>query len=464
MVQIPAHVRSQAIPATLEAFGTFKPVLLRYPKTRKFLQAIVIAQTTHKALSGLREAFTPKGVERDSWTVTIKSEDALYDHALTLMARQSTQNWKAIKAELEYDYDYDDDSDTSHEKPKIETKPAESTNRNFTIKGHSIAAYVETFAPSRIGGPGQVRPSGQQMLAMGVSIGPSYRPSPEVVFDADSEAGQKAVIDALLDIAGENKDSGSRKRKPQLWRQRGYGGWDRAGDLPIRPVESVAVTDNQVQRVVDDILAFRELEPEYLRRGVPFHRGYLLFGPPGTGKTSAIKAIAHAVGSDLYAANLGTLNDAGLAELVQGVQRSRNPAILLLEDIDSFDAARQRDEDDEGDRTGATAGISTTGLLNALDGVETPHGLITILTTNHPEFLDDALIRPGRVDKKVEFGFPDDATVSRHFEFFFGRKPTTTLYANGRSGAELNEVFVMHMTDPDGAEAALSVRSIATAA
>jgi hypothetical protein len=67
------------------------------------------------------------------------------------------------------------------------------------------------------------------------------------------------------------------------------------------------------------------------------------------------------------------------------------------------------------------------------------------------------------VDKKIEFGYPDDATVSRHYEFFFSRKPSVPLFAAGRSGAELNEVFVAHMTDPEGAEKVLSVETLPAA-
>lgn len=461
--QIPPHVRSKAVPAAIEAFGHFKPVLVKYPKARRVLTCITVAQVSLKAFKGLREALKQEVETPPSWSLTIKSDDSLYDVALELMASFSTQNWQAVKAETRYEFvegEFDEDGDPV-EKSVIVMKPSERAERNFVIDGHAISAYVDTFSnpgASRPGAAPRVPASGQQMLAMGMPI--TTRQAHEVVFIATSEEGQKAVVTALQARydAKQEMSGGSRfVRKPQLFRMERYGSWNRAGELPIRPVDSVAVTDGQVQGVVDDIKAFRALEPEYVRRGVPFHRGYLLYGPPGTGKTSAIKAIAHAVGADLYAANLGTMNDGSLAELVQGVSRGGNRAILLLEDIDAFGAARQRDEDDPGQQTGSTAGISTTGLLNALDGVETPHGLITILTTNHPESLDDALVRPGRVDKKFYFGYPDDATVERHYEFFFSRKPSVPLYANGRSGAELNEVFVSNMTDPDAAEAALSV-------
>lgn len=74
-------------------------------------------------------------------------------------------------------------------------------------------------------------------------------------------------------------------------------------------------------------------------------------------------------------------------------------------------------------RTDESPGVTMDGLLNALDGMLTPHGLITCMTTNHAEVLDPALVRPGRVDLAMEFGYLDADQLRRLLKAFMGRVP-----------------------------------------
>jgi chaperone BCS1 len=173
----------------------------------------------------------------------------------------------------------------------------------------------------------------------------------------------------------------------------------------------------------------------YANRGIPLRRGYLFHGPPGTGKTSLSFALAGVFGLDIHVISLlePTLTEEDLSSLFSSLPRR---CVVLLEDIDTAglrrpadelkaaeQAGKKGDESTSKNDTKQTAssdikelakalkketedhkkGISLSGLLNAIDGVASHEGRVLIMTTNVPECLDDALIRPGRVDLQVQF-------------------------------------------------------------
>ena len=153
--------------------------------------------------------------------------------------------------------------------------------------------------------------------------------------------------------------------------------------------------DDQLIGLVKDARTFLDSEVEYATWGMPYHRGYLLAGPAGTGKTSTISALCRALGLDVYYLSLA--NIAGDASLATSFANVPPRSCLVIEDIDCAKAAVDRDADTD-------RHVTVAGLLNALDGFMTPHGLITVMTTNRPELLDAALVRPGRVDRRVDVG------------------------------------------------------------
>ena len=191
-----------------------------------------------------------------------------------------------------------------------------------------------------------------------------------------------------------------------------------------RLLGSVILKPGEKEELVEDISAFRASRERYRRLGVPYHRGYLLYGPAGTGKTSLVSALGEKFGMSIYAVNLTELNDRTLKVAIGSVPAG---SIILFEDIDCMKAGNRRPEsggseasptpvmqsekNDPADRFGVTL----SGLLNVLDGFHAPENVLFMMTTNRIEALDPALLRPGRIDYKLFLG---KASASQKIELY----------------------------------------------
>ena len=186
--------------------------------------------------------------------------------------------------------------------------------------------------------------------------------------------------------------------------------WRLADSKPRRSLDSVVLEAGVAKRLHDDIHEFFSRREWYARMGVPWRRGYLLYGPPGTGKTSVAYALAGELHLKLCAMSLSNakLTDQMLANQLQNTPPR---SLILIEDIDAFFNSR--------DKQDARIPISFSGLLNALDGVGAQEGRIIVLTTNHRERLDAALIRPGRIDVEIELGNADAQQLQGMLMRFF---------------------------------------------
>ncbi|KAF2007133.1 hypothetical protein P154DRAFT_455140 [Amniculicola lignicola CBS 123094] len=191
--------------------------------------------------------------------------------------------------------------------------------------------------------------------------------------------------------------------------------WQPFGDPKRkRPLESVVLERGVKEKIVEDVQAFLAARTWYLDRGIPYRRGYLLYGPPGTGKSSFIQALAGHLDFNIAILNVSErgLTDDRLNHLLTKVPPR---TIVLLEDVDvAFLNRKQAGSDGY---AGAT--VTFSGLLNALDGVASAEERIIFLTTNHVERLDEALIRPGRVDMTVRLGEATEYQIEQIWDRFY---------------------------------------------
>ena len=188
--------------------------------------------------------------------------------------------------------------------------------------------------------------------------------------------------------------------------------WNAIRGKSQRPLDTIILKPGQAERLIDDIEWFLDAREWYKQRGIPYRRGYLLVGHPGTGKTSIVLAIAGHLNKPICVLNLASVNDDDA--LFHAFFQAPPDAIILIEDVDCAAASKDR----EANQDNAAGKISQAALLNALDGISTPDGRIFIMTTNYPERLDRALIRPGRADVHEEFDYfeaPEQVRMAARF-------------------------------------------------
>lgn len=196
----------------------------------------------------------------------------------------------------------------------------------------------------------------------------------------------------------------------------GCGDWCSQGYKRSRPARSVILPDGQLEAIVRDIKDFtaRDTKAWYQAHGLPHRRSYLFHGPPGSGKSSTVKMIAGLF--RLNACFLGFTSDDFCNQMLQDALTSLpRRALLVLEDVDVLFNEDRKSE--------ATQALTFSGMLNALDGLISVDGIITIFTTNHFDKLDPALIRGGRVDRRFEFGHPTSSQMITLFKSFYEDAP-----------------------------------------
>jgi len=220
--------------------------------------------------------------------------------------------------------------------------------------------------------------------------------------------------------------------------------WDIGVSRPARTVDSIALESGKKRLLMKECTRYFSEEDErfHASRGIPYRRGLLFYGPPGTGKTSFTVALAGHFNLNVYMISMsdGALNDVGLGKLFDTLPRR---CIVLLEDIDSSGIDRPpRQEvvksykDPSRMTKTVTVGVTLSGLLNVLDGPASVDGRLVVMTSNSPDSLDAALLRPGRIDSKVLFGYTNREVSGQIFLHIFNKTADEILSINKEEDGE----------------------------
>ena len=192
---------------------------------------------------------------------------------------------------------------------------------------------------------------------------------------------------------------------------------------PTETYADVGGLEQQIQEIKEAVelpLTHPEL---YEDIGIKPPKGVILYGEPGTGKTLLAKAVANStsasflrvVGSELIQKYLG--DGPKLVRELFRVAEELAPSIVFIDEIDAVGTKRY-DANSGGEREIQRTMLE---LLNQLDGFDSLHDVKVIMATNRIDSLDPALIRPGRIDRKIEFPLPDQKTKRRIFNIHTSR-------------------------------------------
>ncbi|RAH70119.1 BCS1 and AAA domain-containing protein [Aspergillus aculeatinus CBS 121060] len=246
--------------------------------------------------------------------------------------------------------------------------------------------------------------------------------------------------------------------KIEIWSARGEE-WQPCDGRAPRPLDSVVLDQEVKAGVLADIERFLMNKAVYEVRGLPYRRGYLLYGPPGTGKTSLCYTLAGHLKLPIYVIDpsSSSLNETRFRQLFSELP---SRCIVLMEDVDCTDITQSRapGHDNRNQHMmmpghGPTQnGISLSVLLNAIDGVDASEGRILMMTSNHAEKLDAALIRPGRVDMRIEFKYATRDEIESYFKTFYSPLHTLRHIPSAQlTVAELQGHLLEHKDDPRAA-------------
>ncbi|KAL4962473.1 BCS1 and AAA domain-containing protein [Aspergillus stella-maris] len=381
-------------------------------------------------------------------TVHVKGEDVLYDdiirwmtdHAfrhrnfLSAMAQTTNEsdnkssksktpaNSRPTRSELDTPVSYKESDDSS----AIELKPFHGS-RLFRFKGRWIYFSHTSNNPENTARGPQIEGKPQLTLqCLSLSL------SPLKVFLDEARAYSRKVSISTVKIYRTKLGARDVLR------------WSAVASRPSRDIATVILDQEKKQTLLRDVNEY--LHPHtrqwYANHGIPYRRGYLFSGPPGTGKTSLASAIAGVFGLDIYVLSLQdpTMTESNFNRLFAEVPTR---CVVLLEDVDAAglnrgDLVPNKDQTQTMQPSAVNAStISLSALLNAIDGVSSQEGRILIMTTNMPQELDRALIRPGRVDLHIRFQLPSPAELRELFLSLYSDAPYKGLHDASQEKKEM---------------------------
>ncbi|ESS07729.1 MAG: AAA family ATPase, CDC48 subfamily [uncultured archaeon A07HN63] len=253
-----------------------------------------------------------------------------------------------------------------------------------------------------------------ESLAKEAAMGALRRVRPDL--DLDDEEIAADVLDSIAVTDDDFRDA-LRGIEPSAMREV-------VVDTPDVRWDDVGGLDDAKARLQETIQWPMAHGDAYDRVGLDPSKGVLLYGPPGTGKTLLAKAVASEADANFISIKGPELFNKYVGESEKGVRevfskaRENAPAVVFFDEIDAIAAER-----------GAGTGDNNVGervvsqLLTELDGLEELEDVVVIATTNRPELIDDALLRPGRLDRHIEVADPDEGARREILEIHTRDKP-----------------------------------------
>ncbi|QBZ70687.1 hypothetical protein pETSU_106 [Edwardsiella phage pEt-SU] len=275
----------------------------------------------------------------------------------------------------------------------------------------------------------------------------------------------------LYDLMEEFMIKSDRDKNITVYNAKG-GEWLWMTETEHRVKTSMIISENVNNELIKPLQEWRDNKQWYVDRGLDYKFCALLYGPPGTGKSSLAREIAFMLKRNLY-----LLAPDGTVSYQQLFQQAKG-GLILMEDIDTYGVTRKRtgdevdvkrgiikpiekkdqvtgkndigkEEDKLGEAMAEFMGGNLSDLLNALQGVIPLDDLVILMSTNHPEKLDSALIRDSRVDARVEVGYMCSSDIALYFERAYGVTYEGPSFPS-LPAATVSDAFLSNKFNPEG--------------
>jgi hypothetical protein len=208
--------------------------------------------------------------------------------------------------------------------------------------------------------------------------------------------------------------------------------------------ENVFMSEENTRKLQTEISKFTSQVDFYKKQGIPHKRGFLLYGEPGCGKTSFILALSNELKKPIIKYQLG---EASATEFKNSADNMSN-SIIVFDDVDAYNFTQVRSLTKCENNNGITLDI----FLDVLDGYTSFNDCIIILATNHPEKLDPAIIRPGRIDAKFYFTYATRYQLNNILLSFINKPlPENFKFDEGRHTTSflINTIILPYHDEPD---------------
>ncbi|OTA16428.1 ATPase [Xenorhabdus vietnamensis] len=268
----------------------------------------------------------------------------------------------------------------------------------------------------------------------------------------------KPLLNLLNEFSIKSKNDNSLsiyKASEDYWRWMTYG--------IKRDINTIFINDGIVDNILSILDRFIKEKDWYRQNGLNYKIAILLYGPPGTGKSTLIRSITSYLNRTLYIYEHSSYKRDNLSMLLQ----SATGGVVCMEDIDSVRAVRSREDDednlpvdDEREQPNTTKVPSqimkfnvdngeSSSILNAIDGVVGLDDVIIFATTNYPHKLDNAFLRDGRIDYRIEIPTMNRKTIDRFTQHYYNRTIPSDINIKDIPGATIQKYFLENRDDYD---------------